>query len=247
MKEIQKLLSRVRCAVDKYGMIEDGDRIAVGVSGGKDSLALLCALAELRNFYPKKFEVVGITLDMGFDKSPSIAADKSDWSEIDALCERIKVAYVVKECEIAKVIFDIRKEGNPCSLCSRMRRGLLVDTAKEYNCNKIALGHHFDDAAETLMLNLFYGGRFGSFSPVTYMSRSDMYVIRPLVMTEERLIKSFVKKALIPVKKSPCPADGETEREAMKELLHSLDRQHRGIYKRIIGALERNGVDGWKE
>lgn len=247
MKEIQKLLSRVRCAVDKYGMIEEGDRIAVGVSCGKDSLALLCALAELRNFYPKKFEIMGITLDVGFDKSPSIAAEKSDYGDVKALCDRIKVRYVVKECEIAKVIFDVRRESNPCSLCSRMRRGLLVDVAKEYGCNKLALGHHFDDAAETFMLNLFYAGRIGSFSPITYMSRSDMHVIRPLVMTEEKLIKSFAKKASLPVKKSPCPADGETEREAMKELLHSLDRKHRGIYKRIIGALERNGADGWKE
>lgn len=247
MKEIQKLLSRVRCAVDKYKMIDDGDRIAVGVSGGKDSLALLCALSELRQFYPKKFEVVALTLDLGFDKSPSISASKNDHKEVKLLCDRIKVDYIVKECEIAKVIFDIRHESNPCSLCSRMRRGSLVDAAKEAKCNKLALGHHFDDAAETLMLNLFYEGRFGSFSPVTYMSRSNMYVIRPLVMTEERLIKSFAKKANLPIEKSPCPADGETEREAMKTLLHSLDREHRGIYQRIIGALERSGIDGWKE
>lgn len=247
MKEIQKLLSRVRCAVDKYGMISEGDRIAVGVSGGKDSLALLCALSELRLFYPKKYELVAITLDMGFDKAPSIAAPKNDHAAIRALCERVNTPYIVKESEIANVIFDIRHESNPCSLCSRMRRGSLVDAAKELGCNKIALGHHYDDAAETLMLNLFHEGRFGSFSPVTYMSRSDMYVIRPLVMTEERLIKSFAKKANLPVEDSPCPANGETEREAMKELLHSLDRKHRGIYRRVIGALERSGVDGWKE
>ena len=247
MKELQKLLSRVRCAVDKYDMIEDGDKIAVGVSGGKDSLTLLCALSEMRLFYPKKYEVIALTLDMGFDKSPSIAAPKNDHSDIRALCDRLKVEYVIKESEIANVIFDIRHESNPCSLCARMRRGSLVDAAKQLGCNKLSLGHHFDDAAETLMLNLCHEGRFGSFSPVTHMSRSCMYLIRPLIMTEERLIKSFAKKANLPVEETPCPADGETEREAMKELLHSLDRKHRGIYRRVVGALERSGVDGWKE
>lgn len=247
MKELQKILSRVRAAVERYNMIEDGDRIAVGVSGGKDSLALLCALAELRLFLPVKFDIIALTLDMGFDKAPSIAAPKNVHSEIRELCRRLNVEYVVKESEIANVIFDIRHESNPCSLCARMRRGSLIDAAKEIGCGKLALGHHFDDAAETMMLNLFYEGRVGCFRPVTYLSRSDMYVIRPMVLTEERQIKTFVKKAALPVEESPCPANGNTEREAMKELLHSLDRQHRGIYRRIVGALERGNIDGWKE
>ena len=246
-KELQKILSRVRAAVERYEMIEDGDRIAVGISGGKDSLTMLYALAALKEFLPKKFELVGLQIDMGFDRSPSVAAPKNEHAEIRALCGSLGVQYHVKESEIAKVIFDIRKESNPCSLCSRMRRGVLTDEAKALGCNKIALGHHYDDAAETLMLNLFYEGRLGCFRPVTYLSRSDMYVIRPMILTEERQIKSFVKKAALPVEATPCPEDRQTEREEMKNLLHSLDRQHRGIYRRIVGALERSGLDGWKE
>lgn len=245
-KELQKILSRVRAAVERYEMISHGDRVAVGVSGGKDSLTLLCALAALKEFLPAKFDVVALQVDMGFDKS-SIGAAPNPHAEIRALCESLGVEYFVKETELARVIFDVRRESNPCSLCSRMRRGILTDAAKELGCNKIALGHHFDDAAETLMLNLFFEGRFGCFRPVTYLSRSDMTVIRPLVLTEERLIKSFVKKTALPVETSPCPEDKHTEREEMKELLHAEDRRHRGIYHRVVGALERSGVDGWKE
>lgn len=247
MKELQKVLSRVRAAVERYDMIQDGDRIAVGVSGGKDSLALLCALAQLRHFLPRKYDVIALTLDMGFDAAESIKAEPCEHAEIRALCEKLGVEYIVKPTEIAKVIFDIRKEKNPCSLCSRMRRGSLVDAAKEMGCNKLALGHHFDDAAETMMLNLFFEGRVGCFSPVTYMDRSKMYVIRPFVMTEEKLIKSFVKKAQLPVESSPCPANGNTERANMKEYLFQFDREHRGLYRRIVGSLERGHIDGWKD
>ena len=246
-KELQKILSRVRAAVERYGMIEDGDLIAVGVSGGKDSLTMLYSLAALREFLPAKFDIIAVQIDPGFDKSPSIAAPKNDHEAVRALCDSLAVRYHVKETELASVIFDIRKESNPCSLCSRMRRGILTDEAKSLGCSKIALGHHFDDAAETLMLNLFYEGRIGCFRPVTYLSRSDMTVIRPMILTEERMIKSFVKKASLPVETTPCPEDKYTEREEMKKLLHSLDRQHRGIYRRIVGALERSGLDGWRE
>lgn len=246
MKEMQKLLSRVRAAVEKYGMIEDGDRIAVGVSGGKDSLALICALSELRTFFPKRFELTALTLDMGFDLSQTVSAPHNGHGEVRELCRRLNVDYVVKRSEIAKIIFDVRKESNPCSLCARMRRGSLVDAAKEIGCNKLALGHHFDDAAETMMLNLFFEGRVGCFSPVTDMSRSGMLLIRPFVMTEEKLIRSFVRRASLPVEESPCPANGNTQRAAMKDLLHSIDREHRGLYKRIVGALERGEIDGWK-
>ena len=246
-KELQKILSRVRAAVERYEMIEDGDVIAVGISGGKDSLTMLYSLAALKEFLPKKFDLVAVQIDMGFDASPSIAAPKNGHEGVRALCDSLGVRYHVKETEIAKVIFDIRKESNPCSLCSRMRRGVLTDEAKAIGCSKIALGHHYDDAAETLMLNLFYEGRIGCFRPVTYLSRSEMTVIRPMILTEERMIKSFVKKAALPVKTTPCPEDRYTEREEMKNLLHSLDRRHRGIYRRIVGALERSGLDGWKE
>lgn len=247
MKEMQKLLSRVRSCVDRYSMIEDGDRIAVGVSGGKDSLALLCVLSELRKFYPEKYDLCALMLDMGFDASETVGAAPSDTSEIAELCSRLGVEFHVKRTEIARVIFDLRKESNPCSLCARMRRGSLHDLAKEYGVNKLALGHHFDDAAETVMLNLFFEARIGCFSPVTYLSRKDLTMIRPLLLTEERDIKTFVKKASLPVMKSPCPMDKTSERAKMKDMLHAFDREHRGLYTRIVGAVERGGIDGWHE
>lgn len=247
MKEMQKLLSRVRSCVDRYSMIEDGDRIAVGVSGGKDSLTLLCVLSELRKFYPKKYDLCALMLDMGFDASETVGAAPSDTSEIAELCSRLGVEFHVKRTEIARVIFDVRKESNPCSLCARMRRGSLHDLAKEYGVNKLALGHHFDDAAETVMLNLFFEARIGCFSPVTYLSRKNLTMIRPLLLTEERDIKTFVKKASLPVMKSPCPMDKTSERAKMKDMLHAFDREHRGLYTRIVGAIERGGIDGWHE
>ena len=247
MKEMQKLLSRVRSCVDRYSMIEDGDRIAVGVSGGKDSLALLCVLSELRKFYPEKYDLCALMLDMGFDASETVGAAPSDTSEIAELCSRLGVEFHVKRTEIARVIFDVRKESNPCSLCARMRRGSLHDLAKEYGVNKLALGHHFDDAAETVMLNLFFEARIGCFSPVTYLSRKDLTMIRPLLLTEERDIKTFVKKASLPVMKSPCPMDKTSDRAKMKDMLHAFDREHRGLYTRIVGAVERGGIDGWHE
>lgn len=247
MKEMQKLLSRVRSCVDRYSMIEDGDRIAVGVSGGKDSLTLLCVLSELRKFYPKKYDLCALMLDMGFDASETVGAAPSDTSEIAELCSRLGVGFHVKRTEIARVIFDVRKESNPCSLCARMRRGSLHDLAKDYGVNKLALGHHFDDAAETVMLNLFFEARIGCFSPVTYLSRKDLTMIRPLLLTEERDIKTFVKKASLPVMKSPCPMDKTSERAKMKDMLHAFDREHRGLYTRIVGAIERGGIDGWHE
>lgn len=247
MKEMQKLLSRVRSCVDRYSMIEDGDRIAVGVSGGKDSLTLLCVLSELRKFYPKKYDLCALMLDMGFDASETVGAAPSDTFEIAELCSRLGVEFHVKRTEIARVIFDVRKESNPCSLCARMRRGSLHDLAKEYGVNKLALGHHFDDAAETVMLNLFFEARIGCFSPVTYLSRKDLTMIRPLLLTEERDIKTFVKKASLPVMKSPCPMDKTSERAKMKDMLHAFDREHRGLYTRIVGAIERGGIDGWHE
>ncbi len=247
MKEIQKILSRVRLAVEKYDMIEEGDRIAVGVSGGKDSLTLLCALAELSKFLPRSFEIVAVMVDMGFDLCETHPAERAEHEEIKKLCDSLGVEFFVKRTELAKIIFDTRKESNPCSLCSRMRRGILHDAAKEAGCNKVALGHHFDDVVETFMLNLFFEGRVGSFSPVTVLSRKEMVVIRPLVMTEERMIKAFAKKEGLPVEESPCPEDEQTEREYIKEYLHAFDRRHRGLYRRIFGALERGNIDGWHE
>lgn len=246
MKEMQKLLSRVRYAVQKYDMIKEGDHIAVGVSGGKDSLALLCAMSELRKFYPEHFKLTAVMVDMGFHLTEA-APPPPDISGIEELCRRLDVSFHVHHSEIARVIFDVRKEKNPCSLCARMRRGVLHDAVKECGAGKLALGHHFDDAAETLMLNLFFEGRFGSFSPVTHLTIKDLVMIRPFIYAHEKDIKAFAKKAALPIVESPCPADGNTERAVMKEYLGSFDRRHRGLYERLVGALERGEVDGWHE
>ena len=185
---------------------------------------------------------------MGFHLSEKAGfPEEANYAEIAALCEKLNVPYIVKKSEIAKVIFDIRGESNPCALCAKMRRGILHDAVVEAGCNKLALGHHFDDAAETMMLNLFFEGRIGCFSPVTYLSRKDITVIRPLIHTKEKAIRSFAKHAELPVKKSSCPADGNTQRAYMKEYLKEFEKgHHKGLYERLVGALERGEVDGWK-
>ena len=236
---MKKVISLTRKAIEDYNMIEDGDRIAVGVSGGKDSLVLLCALAELSRYYPKKFTVVALTLDMGYD---------SDFSEIQKLCDKLGVEYHIKKTNIWEVIFDIRKESNPCSLCSKMRRGALNDFALENNCRKVALGHHNDDALETFFLCLMYEGRISCFSPVTYLDRTDLYQIRPMVYVRERDIRGAVRNAQIPVVKSKCPADGVTKRQDMKEFIQRLEKeQYPGIRKRIFRAIQDSTIDGWSD
>ena len=238
MEPLKHLLSYARRALEDYEMIQPGDRVAVGVSAGKDSLTLLYALAELRRFYPVPFTLCAITVDMGFDPP-------ADLSPIRALCEKLDVPYHVVPSDIAKVVFDIRKESNPCSLCAKMRRGALHGYAAEIGCNVVALGHHFDDAVETFMLNLFFEGRIGCFSPVSYLSRRKIRVIRPLLYLPEKDIRYFAKKMELPVVKSCCPADGNTEREAMKHLLAQLESENRGLRHRIFGAMQRGEIDGF--
>ena len=239
MKEIKRMLSFARRAVDDYEMIADGDVIGVGISGGKDSLTLLYTLAQLQRFYPKKFELVAITVDMGFEGM--------DFSPIRALCEELGVKYVVAETQISKVVFEVRREKNPCGLCAKMRRGALHDECKRQGCNKLALGHHFDDVVETFMLNLFHEGRIGAFSPVTYLSRKDLTMIRPLIYAQEKDVRYFVNRHPLPVVTSTCPADKQTEREHVKQLLVQLEREHKGLRHRIFAALQKAGVDGFKE
>ena len=239
MENIKRVLSYTRRAVDDYEMIRDGDKIAVGVSAGKDSLTLLCALADLRRFYPKNFELCAITVDMGFEGA--------DFSKIQELCNKLEVPYTVVPTEISKIIFDVRKEKNPCSLCAKMRRGALHTAAKELGCNTVALGHHFDDVVETFMLNLFFEGRLGCFQPVTYLSRMDLRLIRPMIYMPEKDVRYFAKNADLPVIKSTCPADGNTQREEMKQLLAKLDRENRGLRYRIFGAIQRGEIDGFRE
>lgn len=221
-------MSYTRRAIDTYNMIEDGDRIAVGVSGGKDSLALLCALHGLMRFYPKKFEIVPINLRMGFPNETDRVSCE--------LCEELGLELKSVESEIYSVVFEVRKEKHPCSLCSNMRRGALHNAAKELGCNKLALGHHFDDAVETIIMNLFIEGRFDCFQPVTYLDRSDMTVIRPLLFTPEKEVSHFVRASnIVPVPKN-CPADGITKREDTKKFLAEAERKEKGIKHRIFNA-----------
>lgn len=236
---MKKLLSLTRAAVDKYNMIEAGDKIAVGVSGGKDSLALLYALAKLRDFYPKPFSLVAITLDYQFN---GVA---EDYTEIEALCKELKVKYIVRRTNLWEVIFETRKEKNPCSLCAKMRRGLLHDTAVANGCNKVALGHHLDDAAETFLMNLLNGGKIGCFSPVSYLSNKKLYLIRPLIFAYEKDVAAAARRANLPVVKSRCPMDKESNRQNMKELLKSLEKDYPAVRKKIVGALERSHIDNW--
>ncbi len=239
MSEMRRMLSYVRRAVDNYNMIEDGDRIAVGISGGKDSLALLETLAEMRRFYPKSYEIVAITVDMGFEGA--------DYSEIEEFCRRINVKYVIEKTDIAKIVFDIRKESNPCSLCAKLRRGSLHSAAQDHGCNKVALGHHFDDAVETFMMNLFFEGRLGCFSPRSYLSNRKLTLIRPMLYATEKDVQYFVNRRTLPVMKSLCPEDHATERENMKKLLAELERNNKGLRHRIFKAMCKAELDGYKE
>ena len=236
---MQKLLSYMRSACQQYDMINDGDRIAVGVSGGKDSVCLLAAMANLRRFYPCKFELVAITID------PRFGGEEGDYSQIEELCKKLDVEYIIKRTQLAEVIFDIRKESNPCSLCARMRRGALHDAAKEAGCNKIALGHHLDDVAETFIMNLFNGGTLDCFMPVTYLSRKDIYMIRPLIFARESDCARVVRRENLPVVKSKCPADGHTERQEVKEFLSSLEKKYGDVRHKILGAMQRKEINGY--
>ena len=236
---MQKLTGGMRAAIEKYHMIGEGDRIAVGVSGGKDSVALLVGLCELRRYFPLHFEIVAVSLD------PCYNNKETDYSKIQSICDGYQTPYVIRRTELAKVIFETRREKNPCSLCSRMRRGALDDLAKENGCNKVALGHHMDDAAETFLMNLFRGGRIGCFSPETYLSRKDLTVIRPMVLMQEREIAAAAARLALPVVKSRCPADGNTQRERTKELILELEKEYGGLRENIVGAMMRKGMDGW--
>lgn len=236
---MQKLLGYVRCALDKYKMIDEGDNIAVAVSGGKDSVALLAALGAIRRFYPIKFSLTAITID------PCFNGQETDYSPIEKLCEEMEIPYIIKRTELGTIIFETRKEKNPCSLCARMRRGLLHDTAKEAGYNKIALGHHLDDAAETFMMNLFSGGRISCFSPVSYLSRKELYMIRPLVLARESIITSAAERNNLPVVKSRCPADGVTHRQKMKDFLVSMEKDYPGIQEKIVSAMALADIDRW--
>lgn len=234
---MQHILSLVRRCAEDYNMIDAGDTVAVGVSGGKDSVLTLAALAKLRDFYPKKFEVVAMTIDAG--------APGMDFSPIAKLCEELDVPYHLIPVPIYEIVFECRKEKNPCSLCAKLRRGALSTEMNKLGLSKIALGHHYDDAVETMLMSLFLEGRIGCFQPVTYLDRSGVTQIRPLLYVQEREVKGAVKRLDLPIVKNPCPANGTTKREETKELLRDLEKQFPQLKKKIFGAIQRYPLYGW--
>lgn len=236
---MQKLLGYMRSAVQKYNMIQSGDRIAVGVSGGKDSLSLLAAMARLRDFYPEKFELVAITVDMRFNDKDG------DFTEISELCRKLNVEYIIKPTNLARLIFDVRNESNPCALCSNMRRGALNNAAVEAGCNKVALGHHLDDVAETFIMNLFNGASLDCFMPVTELDRKKITVIRPMIFGRESDCARVARKENLPVKKSLCPADGTTEREDVKQFLNSMEKKYGNVRSKILSAMQKKEINGY--
>lgn len=235
--KLQQLYSYTRRAIDDFNMIEDGDKIAIGISGGKDSLTLLYALHGLMRFYPHKFTIHAITVDLGFDNL--------NLDAIKELCAKLEVPYTIVKTDIAKIIFDDRKESNPCSLCAKMRKGALNDEIKKLGCNKVAYAHHKDDVVETMLLSLIYEGRFHTFSPRTYLDRMDLTVIRPLMYVDEADVIGFMHKYELPVAKSPCPADGNTKREYVKVLLRNLNTENPGVKERMFTAIMNGNMQGW--
>lgn len=236
---MQRLEGLMRKAIQEYKMIEPGDRICVGVSGGKDSVALTVGLAHLRRYLNIPFEVVAVSLD------PQFGGKATDYAPLEELFAKLEVPFEIRRSNIGAVVFDVRKEPNPCALCAKMRRGLLHDTAKELGCNKVALGHHLDDAIETFYMNLWGEGRLGCFSPVTYLSRKDLTMIRPMILATESDIRRAVKHESLPVVKSACPADGATRRQEMKEYVADMCRKDRAFRQKMLGAMQSANLDGW--
>ena len=235
---MQKLLSYVRRCVEDYDMIAPGDRIAVGVSGGKDSLVLLAALAKLQDFYPIPFTVEAVTLDLGLEGM--------DFGPVSEFCRSIDVPYTVVETEIADIIFHVRKEKNPCSMCAKMRRGALHNALADRGITKIALGHHFDDAVETFFLSLFYEGRLSCFQPVTYLDRTGITQIRPLLYCGEGFVRNIAQRLELPVVHNPCPADGYTKRQEVKELVAELSERYPRLKDYVFGAMQNLPLPEWK-
>ncbi len=236
---LQQLLSPVRKAMDDYQMIEKNDHIAVGISGGKDSLTLLHALYSLKHFYPVPFELTAVTVNLGFENQ--------NFSQIGEYCRKLGVPYRVIDTEISKIVFEERNEKNPCSLCSKMRKGALNNAVSAIGCNKVAYAHHMDDVVDTLFLSLFYEGRFHTFEPVTYLERSKLTIIRPMIYVKERDVIGFINKQQLPVMKSPCPVDKKTRRESIKQTLRELSREMPGLKERVFSAIKENPLPGWEK
>ena len=254
--KLQRLLSLTRQAVDDYRLIQSGDKIAIGISGGKDSLTLLYALQGLRRFYPEPFELCAITVDLGFQAlspevsnrlSPTLSSDAAafDLKPVQELCDELNVPYTVVPTEIGKILFETRQESNPCALCAKMRKGALNEAALKLGCNKIAYAHHRDDLIETMLLSLIYEGRFYSFSPKTHLDKTGLTLIRPLMYVYEADVKGFCNKYQLPVVKSPCPADGYTKRQYVKDLLRKLNQENPGVKERMFSAIVNGNIPDW--
>lgn len=235
--ELQKLLSYTRKAVDDYGMIQEGDSIAIGISGGKDSLTLLYALSNLKKFYPKSFSLTALTIDLGYEGF--------DLSGVKKLCQMLHVEYDVISSQIGDIVAQKAAEGSACSLCARLRKGAFNDAAKTLGCNKVAYAHHMDDVVETMLLSLIYEGRFCSFWPVTPLDKTGLTVIRPLIYVPEAQIKGFLHKYALPVSKNPCPFDGLTKREYVKSLLRRMNLENPGVTNRLFHAVTEGNLPGW--
>ena len=236
---MQKMLGYMRKAIQEYDMLSDGDSVAAGISGGKDSLVMLLGLQLLRRFIGIDYSVHALAID------PVFGGKETDYTAIRALCDEYDIPFTVVPTHIAEVVFDIRKEPNPCSLCSRMRRGALLEATREIGCSKLALGHNRDDAVETFFMNLFNEGRIDCFSPVSYMSHHDVTVIRPLVKAPEREVAGTARKLGLPVLKSACPEDGHTNREEVRQFILEKEREDRRFQDKITGALKRAGISRW--
>lgn len=235
--KLQQLYSRVRRALDDYNMIADGDKIAIGISGGKDSLTLLYALAGLRKFYPKKYDLVAISVDLGIAEI--------NMSDVQKLCEKLEVPLTLISTQIGPVIFEERKESSPCSLCAKMRKGALNEAALDLGCNKVAYAHHMDDIIETMFLSMIYEGKFYTFPPVTKLDKTNLTVIRPLMYVLEADVIGFKNKYELPVVKNLCPADGYTRREYTKQLIRQINQENPGVKKRFFHAIETGNIEGW--
>lgn len=235
--KLQRLYSLTRQAIDTYQLITDGDHIAIGISGGKDSLTLLYALCGLQKFYPKHFTLTAISVDLGFTNF--------NLSPVQKLCEKLEVPYHIIKTDIGKILFEVRRESNPCALCAKMRKGALNKAAKELGCNKVAYAHHMDDIIETMLLSLIYEGRFYSFPPYTYLDRMELAVIRPMLLVPEADVIGFSHKYELPICKNPCPADGNTKREYVKQLLAQLNHENPGLKTRLFHAVQEGNISGW--
>jgi Predicted ATPase of the PP-loop superfamily implicated in cell cycle control len=235
---MKRIEGKIRKACDMYNMIEDGDRIAIGVSGGKDSVALVAGLAGLAKYYDRHFDIVAISLD------PCFGGAETDFAPVTEMCKSFGIEHHIKRTNLGEIIFDIRKESNPCSLCARMRRGALHDMCNALGCGKIALGHHMDDAVETFFLNLFHEGRMAAFYPKTWLSRKEITAIRPLILCTEAEVQSAANRQALPVVKSRCPVDGVSERQNIKNFIVQKEREYPGFLQRTFTAMQNGNISG---